>query len=355
MNQRAREKEWAIQSTQVLNFIPKMERAASEMQKENRGYLLSGDPAFIDSYKRATADFYTYHGYLSVLVGNEPGEEVQLGRIRERLERWIAEFADPAIDAKRSGQAATHAVAARQSESGMNEVRRAMEKFERSQIDIYKVRSAAAARERTLTTWGIDLFCAVAAGLMIVSSSYSFVLCRRQLRKLESADSRIRSVVDQILDGMITIDEKGRVSSMNPAAKRMFGYGENERCEDEFTRLVPKWFDRGIDESPTTYEWTHLAKRTGTTTLALGETQGHSTFPVEISLSDMIVDQQEFHVAMIRDITERKRFEGELAAEKKSLAVTLASIGDGVITTDLDGRIVVCNAAGGSHDRLAGE
>ena len=31
--------------------------------------------------------------------------------------------------------------------------------------------------------------------------------------------------------------------------------------------------------------------------------------------------------------------------EKKSLAVTLTSIDDGVITTDLDGRVVICNAA----------
>ncbi len=52
-----------------------------------------------------------------------------------------------------------------------------------------------------------------------------------------------------------------------------------------------------------------------------------------------------YYVAMIRDITEQKRFEEELAAEKKSLAVTLSSIGDGVITIDLNGRIVVCNAA----------
>jgi len=49
---------------------------------------------------------------------------------------------------------------------------------------------------------------------------------------------------------------------------------------------------------------------------------------------------------MIRDVTERNRFEEQIAAEKNSLAVTLSSIGDGVITTDLEGRIVICNKAG---------
>ena len=45
-----------------------------------------------------------------------------------------------------------------------------------------------------------------------------------------------------------------------------------------------------------------------------------------------------------REITERTRAEEDLAAEKERLAVTLSSIGDGVITTDTTGRIVLCNA-----------
>ncbi len=48
-------------------------------------------------------------------------------------------------------------------------------------------------------------------------------------------------------------------------------------------------------------------------------------------------------VTVIRDITERKRAEEALAAEKERLAVTLRSIGDGVITTDMAGKIVLIN------------
>ncbi len=49
---------------------------------------------------------------------------------------------------------------------------------------------------------------------------------------------------------------------------------------------------------------------------------------------------------MIRDVTERKRFELEIAADKESLAVTLRSIEDGVITTDVQGKIIMINKAG---------
>jgi PAS domain S-box-containing protein len=46
---------------------------------------------------------------------------------------------------------------------------------------------------------------------------------------------------------------------------------------------------------------------------------------------------------IFRDITARKQAEEALAAEKEQLAVTLRSIGDGVITTDTAGRIVLIN------------
>ncbi len=48
-------------------------------------------------------------------------------------------------------------------------------------------------------------------------------------------------------------------------------------------------------------------------------------------------------VTSFQDITQRKRAIEELAAERERLAVTLRSIGDGVITTDTEGRIVMMN------------
>ena len=48
-------------------------------------------------------------------------------------------------------------------------------------------------------------------------------------------------------------------------------------------------------------------------------------------------------VTVFMDISDRKQAEEALAAEKEHLAVTLRSIGDGVITTDVDGKVVMLN------------
>ncbi|MCX7677616.1 MAG: PAS domain S-box protein [Spirochaetes bacterium] len=51
----------------------------------------------------------------------------------------------------------------------------------------------------------------------------------------------------------------------------------------------------------------------------------------------------EYVLCLVEDITERRKAREELAREKERLAVTLASIGDGVITTDTEGKVVLIN------------
>jgi PAS domain S-box-containing protein len=337
--------ERVIQSIQILSFIPEMERAASDMQKEKRGYVLSGDPAFIDSYNRATADFYIFESCLFVLVANDPAQVVQLKGIRDELEKWIAQSAVPDIKAKGHSEVLSGLALEGRDEALMDNVRHALRQFEEEQYDVYQVRLTDARGARSKTLHGLDLFCALAAGLMIASGGYTFVPYRRQLKGLKVANARIQSVVDHIIEGMVTIDEKGAVCSMNAAARRMFGYEGDESLWIEFSALIPKRFERTLEDEPLICDWSYLAGHIGTTTLALARTRSNDTFPVEVFLVKMTGDEQGLHVAVIRDLRERKRLDEEVAVEKKSFAGTLTSIDDGVITTDLEGRVVICNPA----------
>jgi len=344
LNQRMHDQDWATQSAQILNFLTKLDRAVVEMEKEKRGYLLTGENSFVEAYKRAVTDFYTYNGYLSILVANSPAQAELLAEIRSSVEGWINKSAVPQIDAKRASKDAEVLALIGSGETLMADIRQMLTNFEKNELSHYELRASLATRQRILRTSALALLALVAVSLLVVSNSYSFVLVRRQLSELEGAETHIRSVIDNILDGMITVDDSGVIRSMNPAAEKMFGCRDNEMIGHNLTRLVPKRYESEHDSKPVVCNWTELMGRTGGSTLALGRTRKHVTFPVEMSLSEMIIDQQRVYVAMVRDVTERKRFEQQIAAEKESLGVTLRAIGDGVITTDVNGKVIMLNS-----------
>src|SRR6476646_6083319 len=203
LNQRMREQEWAAQSTQILDFLTKLERSVIEMQKEKGGYLLTGDTALAEAYRRATADFYTYHGYLSILVANVPEQSDALTEIKKSVEKWTESAAIPEMEAKRTGKDVSSLVAKSNGEALMTDIREMLKKFQTDEVSLYEARSSIASRDRIIKTTGLALLCFFAVGLLIVSNSYSFVLVRRQLAKLEGAETRIRSIIENILDGMI--------------------------------------------------------------------------------------------------------------------------------------------------------
>src|SRR5207244_10637021 len=103
LSQRTGEQEMAAQSTQILDSLPKLERAVIEMNKEKRGFLLTNDNSFLEAYRRSVENFYRYHAYLTILAADAPQRTQLVSDIRYNLERWMSSSALPVINAKHKG------------------------------------------------------------------------------------------------------------------------------------------------------------------------------------------------------------------------------------------------------------
>src|SRR5437879_7319883 len=152
LNQRMHDQEWAAQSAQILDFLPKLQRSVVEMEKEKRGYLLTGENSFAEADKRAVADFYTYNGYLSILVANSPTQAQLLAEIRASVERWINKSAVPQINAKRADTDAEALASIGTGETMMTEIRQMLTNFEKNELNLYELRASSAAHQRILRT-----------------------------------------------------------------------------------------------------------------------------------------------------------------------------------------------------------
>jgi len=144
---------------------------------------------------------------------------------------------------------------------------------------------------------------------------------RNRLQEVADAEERIRSVVDNVVDGIITIDESGTIHTFNPAAERIFGYGRDEVIDRNVKMLMPEP-DRGRhDDYVRNYLATGHAKIIGIGREVVGQRKEGALFPMELAISEFRIGSARYFTGIVRDITERKRLENELHQKLEQLAV----------------------------------
>ena len=130
---------------------------------------------------------------------------------------------------------------------------------------------------------------------------------------LREAEERMRSVVNHVIDGIITIDERGMVESFNPAAEKIFGYPAVEVVGRNVKMLMPEPYHSGHDGYLTNYFRTHQPKIIGIGREVEGLRSDGSTFPMELAVSEFKLAGRRFFTGIVRDITQRKQLEVERA------------------------------------------
>lgn len=137
---------------------------------------------------------------------------------------------------------------------------------------------------------------------------------------LADADERMRSVVDHVVDGIVTIDERGTVATFNRAAERIFGYAAAEVVGNNVRMLMPEPYRGEHDRYIGNYLRTGEAKIIGIGREVLGVRKDGSAFPMELAISEFHVRGTRYFTGIVRDITERKALEDELRQRLGDLA-----------------------------------
>ena len=291
------------QSFQILLFAPKLENAISEMQEGEWGYLLTGDQGSAALYKQALNDFYAFHGHLTVLTqqANVPKQLQLLKDIAAGMDQWQRVAAGPEFAAREAGRDAATTVTADHGKELLDGVRKQIAQFENAEYVRYDQAKRQAELDRVLKTVAFALLCVFAMSVLIASSWYSFSAYSRHLRKIESAEAQTRSIIEYTLDGIITMDDQGLVQSVNPSAEKMFGMTSKELVGQPVSKIIPQRL------------FMHdMAAMGRGTMMAMGHRNNYYPFPIEISLSEMKTGSKKNYVALIRDVTERKRSEETL-------------------------------------------
>jgi len=135
---------------------------------------------------------------------------------------------------------------------------------------------------------------------------------RKRTEQLAEAEARIRSVVNNVINGIITIDERGAVESFNSAAERLFGYKHEEVVGQNVRMLMGEPYHSEHDGYLANYLRTGQARIIGIGREVEGRRKDGSTFPMDLGISEFLLGERRYFTGVVRDITERNRLADEL-------------------------------------------
>ena len=164
-----------------------------------------------------------------------------------------------------------------------------------------------------------------------------------------SGNSEIKSILEAVfknsIDGILTINKRGIVETLNPAAAALFGYAPEEVIGQNIKMLMPEPFHSRHDQYLTNYDDTQQKKIIGIGREVPGRRKDGSIFPFFLSVSEVKLTNRTIYAGFIHDISEIKRKEVELLASKNKLQAVFHTAVDGIIIIDVQGLIQMVNPA----------
>jgi PAS domain S-box-containing protein len=128
-------------------------------------------------------------------------------------------------------------------------------------------------------------------------------------RAVREREHYLSTLLDNVLDAIVTIDEQGRIETFNHAAEAIFGYRQSEVAGHNVRLLMPEPYRSAHDGYIQRYLRTGEAWVIGQARELEGMRQNGERFAMELAVSQISHQGQRRFIAVIRDIAERKRIE----------------------------------------------
>ncbi|HSJ16306.1 MAG TPA: ATP-binding protein [Longimicrobiales bacterium] len=181
-------------------------------------------------------------------------------------------------------------------------------------------------------------------------------------RALRVSEARAAGIVSIASDAIISMDESFLITDFNQGAEHTFGYSSRDVLGKPLSMLLPDRYRAAHEQHVRHFTGARIAARKmGERQAIMGLRRDGTEFPAEASISKLHVAGQWIFTVVLRDITERKRFEeaqqflaeaGALLASSLDYETTLGSIARLAVPMLADWCIIYIGEREGSLRRL---
>lgn len=176
-------------------------------------------------------------------------------------------------------------------------------------------------------------------------------LAREMTAALREREGYISAILNNAADGIVTIDEQGRMLTVNRAAERIFAYGADEMIGQNIKMLMPEPYHSSHDGYLEAYRSSGERKIIGIGREVSGLRKSGEVFPLDLAVSEVRQGGQRVFAGIVRDITERKKVD-----QMKSEFVSVVSHELRTPLTSIRGALgLIAGGAVGALPEKAGE
>ncbi len=178
---------------------------------------------------------------------------------------------------------------------------------------------------------------------MVMDYGFSHERQQQTLKDLTKSRAQSQAILDNAVDGIISINSVGIISSVNPKARELFGYDAAELIGQNVKMLMPDPYGSEHDSYLSNHMRTGEKKIIGIDREVEGKRKNGSVFPMDLTVTEVKgLDVRQF-TGFVRDISERKKFESELKEREELFSAFVNSAPTLMWMTDENHQPVIFN------------
>ena len=216
---------WVTHTQEVLARLSQTYSLIQDAESGQRGYLLTGDRAYLEHYERALAQANTDLNTLGQLIADNPVQQRNIATLRQLSAQKFAALHHAAELFDRGERDAALAVI--RSEEGLVLMRDIRVEIDRMREEEQRLLAERRTRAAALRAWGVAGVLSLGA-LALALLIYFRRTSARDRAAIFSREQRLKTIFTSIGDAVISTDRQGRTERMNPIAEELTGWPQQE-------------------------------------------------------------------------------------------------------------------------------
>src|SRR6266403_4325779 len=344
--------EWRKHTYEVLRNLGETVARLVDAETGQRGYLLTGEDAYLEPYRAAITNIDQNIGKLKNLTSDNPNQQKRIQVLEPLVARKLAELQRTIDLRKNEGLAAANGVVLEgYGKRWMDQIRALVTEMTNEEETLLRARTQKANESVARSVRTILIGTLLSISLLVLC----FGLLHRELAERKKAQEALAksekwfsTTLGSIGDAVIATDMNGGVTFLNPVAQYLTGWSLEEargKSMDLVFDIVNKETRRPV-ENPVK-KVVREGKVVGLADHTILLSKSGKEFDIEDSAAPITADTGAALgvVLVFRDITDKKLAEQETSRQKDLFQLILSSVTDGVVVADTNGKFLLFNSA----------